>query len=206
MASLLTRDADRMRGVLSCDDRVGIIGTLPGLGDAAGMTAYVAARGVRLFDDPKWAEPLRDQRRAHAERGAREHGRTIDILRQRQAFRKEDRVQAILAQRGHHPGWVHLVSAMERCPSYQPWHDKHPGKTLLRPDRGNGLHDDFSFIDSALGLCSLRVPTWAPFRLQVSVNGPQHLAAPLPPSRGRLHARRPRVRRDRRRGPRPTTR
>ena len=179
MASLLTRYADRIRGVLSCYDRVVIIGTLPGLCDTAGMTAYLAARGVRIFDYPKWAEPLRDQLRGHAERVAREHGLTIDFIRKLKAFRKEDRVQAILAQRGNHPGLVHIFSAMESCQSYQPWHDKHTGKTFLRPDSGKCLHYYFYFIDPELGLCYLRVPTWAPFRLQFYFNGHQHLAATL---------------------------
>jgi len=179
MASLLARYADRIRGVLSCYDRVVIIGTLPGLCYAAGMTAYLAARGVRIFDYPKWAEPLRDQLRAHAERVAREHGLPIDFIRKLKAFRKEDRVQAILAQRGHHPGLVHIFSAMESCQSYQPWHDKQTGKTFLRPDSGKCLHYYFYFIDPELGLCYLRVPTWAPFRLQFYFNGHQHLAATL---------------------------
>ncbi len=32
------------------------------------------------------------------------------------------------------PGLVHVISAMEACPSYKPWHDKSSGKTYLRPD------------------------------------------------------------------------
>ena len=164
MASWLARDADRIRGVLSGYDRVVITGTLPGLCYADGMTAYLVARGVRIVDDPKWAEPFRHQLRAHAERVAREHGLTIDVVRKLEAFRKEERIQAILTKRGDHPGLVHIFSAMETCSSYQPWHDKQTGKTCLRPDTGKCLHDSFYFIDPDLGLCYLRVPTWAPER------------------------------------------
>jgi len=179
MASLLARYAARIRGVISCYDRVVIIGTLPGLCYAAGMTAYLAARGIRIFDYPRWAEPLRDQLRAHAERVASENGLTVEFIRKFKTFRKEDRVQAILAQRGDHPGLVHIFSAMENCQSYQPWHDKRTGRTFLRPDSGKCLHYYFYFIDPDLGLCYLRVPTWAPFRLQFYFNGHQQLAARL---------------------------
>jgi hypothetical protein len=40
---------------------------------------------------------------------------------------KEDIVAKVLAARGDHPGLVHIISAMEACDSYKPWHDKaHP--------------------------------------------------------------------------------
>ena len=35
------------------------------------------------------------------------------------------------------------------------------------------------FIDKELGLCYLRVPTWAPFRLQFYMNGHNLLASKL---------------------------
>jgi hypothetical protein len=74
---------------------------------------------------------------------------------------------------------VHVISAMEACESYRPWHDKASGKTGLRPDSGKCLHYYFYFIDEDLGLCYLRVPTWCPFRLQFYCNGHHWLARKL---------------------------
>jgi hypothetical protein len=68
---------------------------------------------------------------------------------------------------------------MEPCASFPPWHDKATGRTFLKSTEAKCLHDDFYFIDPELGLCSLRVPTWAPFRLQFSFNGHHALARPL---------------------------
>ena len=45
----------------------------------------------------------------------------------------------VLTQRGDAPGLVHVLSAMEACPSYRPWHDKASGKTYLRGDTGKCL-------------------------------------------------------------------
>ena len=42
-------------------------------------------------------------------------------------FRKEDRVRARLRERGTHPGLICIFSALERCCTYQPWHDKKAG-------------------------------------------------------------------------------
>lgn len=178
MASLLERHANEIHGVLSCFDRVVIQGTLPGLCFAEGMTSYLNANHVRIFDYPRFAEPLRDEIRANAERLAAEHGLTIEFVR-KPTFRKEARIKEVLAERGDHPGLVHILSAMEVCPSYKPWHDKTTHRTFLKPDSGKCLHYYFYFIDEELGLCFVRVPTWCPFRLQCYFNGHNQLAAKL---------------------------
>jgi len=178
MELLTERHADEIAGVLSCYDRILIQGTLPGLCYAEGMTAYLKARQILIFDYPRFAQPLRDALRENAERLAAEHGLEILFLRKRN-FRKEDRVKEILAKRGHHPGLVCIFSAMEPCATYQPWHDKKSGKTFLRPDDGKCLHYYFYFIDEELGLGYVRVPTWCPFRLQVYLNGHHGLAGQL---------------------------
>ena len=59
------------------------------------------------------------------------------------------------------PGLVHVISAMEACHAYKPWHDKPTHKTFLRPDSGKCLHYYFYFMDAGFGLIYLRVPTWA---------------------------------------------
>ena len=59
-ATLEERYAANLHGVLSCFDRIIIIGTLPGACYAEGMTSYLYAHGIRVFDYPRFAEPLRD--------------------------------------------------------------------------------------------------------------------------------------------------
>jgi hypothetical protein len=172
------RHACKIRGTLSCFDRVVITGTIPGVCYAAGMTRFLYTSGIRIFDYPKWAEPLREEIRSNAERLAQENGLEIEFIR-RKNFRKDKRIKEIIAKRGDHPGLVHIFSAMEPCPSYKPWHDKKSHRTFLKPTDGKCLHYYFYFIDPELGLCYLRVPTWAPFRLQFYYNGHHQLAAEL---------------------------
>ena len=170
---------DEIGCVLSCFDRVVITGTLPDICHPKAMAGYLSYRDIRLFDYPCWAEPLRDEIRANAERLAAEAGLQIEFIRKFKAFRKEDRVRAILAERGHHPGLVHIFSAMETCSSYRPWHDKASGRTFLKSTPGKCLHYYFYCIDAQFGLCYLRLPTWAPFRLQFYFNGHGYLAQQL---------------------------
>ena len=177
--TLLTeRYADQIAGVLGCWDRMLMFGTLPKICYAEGMTSYLYEKRVRIFDYPKFAEPFRNQLRENAERLAAENGIEIEFIRKRNV-RKEDRVKAILAQRGEQPGLVCIFSAMEPCSTYKPWHNKQRGKTYLLPDDGKCLHYYFYFIDDELGLCYVRVPTWLPCRLQVYFNGHNWLASLL---------------------------
>jgi hypothetical protein len=177
--TLLTeRYAPQIAGTLSCWDRILLFGTLPRICFAEGMTSYLHARKIRIFDYPRFAEPFRNRLRENAERLAAENGIDIEFLRKRN-LRKEDRVKEILTQRGDHPGLVCILSAMEPCSTYTPWHDKQTGKTYLRSDEGKCLHYYFYFIDKDLGLGYVRVPTWLPCRLQVYFNGHSWLASLL---------------------------
>ncbi len=139
MSTFADRHAAKILGVLSCFDRVVIIGTLPDICHAGAMAQYLRSTGTRLFDYPRFAEPFRDEIREHADRLAREHGLEIEYI-QRKNFRKEDRIKAILAQRGAHDGLVHIFSAMEPCESFRPWHDKATGQPFLKAVPGKCLH------------------------------------------------------------------
>ncbi len=173
------RYASEILGVLHCYDRIVISGNLQPLCYAKGMTSYLYSQGILIFDYTKFAEPLRDEIRRSAESVAQAAGIGIEFISKSGDFRKEDRIQEILKERGNHPGLVHILSAMEGCPAYKPWHDKSSGKTYVKTIQGKCLHYYFYFMDEELGLCYLRVPTWCPFRLQFYCNGHNRLASQL---------------------------
>ena len=175
---LLERYRDRIAGVLTCYDRIVITGTLPGACHHAGMTSFLNAHNIRIFDYPRFAERLRERIRSRAEKLAADAGAQIEFIRKAH-IRKEDVVAQVIKTRGDHPGLVHVISAMESCSSYQPGHDKRTHQTALKPASGKCLHYYFYFIDPKLGLVYLRVPTWCPFRLQFYCNGHSWLARQL---------------------------
>lgn len=179
MNPFVERHQDQIVDVLTCFDRVIITGTLPEICHAEALARYLSQRDIRLFDYPRWAEPFRHQLRAHAEQVAEEAGLEIEFIRRHDTFRKEARIKEILTERGTHPGLVHIFSAMEACATFTPWHDKATHRTYLKPSQGKCLHYYFYFIDEQFGLGYVRVPTWAPFRLQAYFNGHYWLAQQL---------------------------
>ena len=65
-SGLVERYAANIHGVLSCFDRIIIVGTLPGACYAQGMTSLLYQQSIRIFDYPKFTEPLRDRIRDRA--------------------------------------------------------------------------------------------------------------------------------------------
>ena len=115
---LTERCQSQIAGVLSRYDRIIIQGTVPMWCYTKGMTDYCDEHQIRIFDYPKWAEPLRDAMREGLEHMAAESGTEIEFIRSKKKFRQEKRVQDVLDKRGDEPGLVCILSAMEPCGSY----------------------------------------------------------------------------------------
>ena len=178
MQTLVQKYSNRIKGVISSFDRLIVHGTLSPVGHPEGMSSYLYRQGIRIFDYPKFAEPITKAIRQHAEAIAAKEKVSIQFMR-RSSERKEDAVKKTLEKRGNHPGLVTILSAMETCASFKPWHNKQSGKTYLRHDTGKCLHYYFYVIDPVLGLCYIRVPTWLPCRIQIYFNGHNWLANKL---------------------------
>lgn len=178
MELITTTHSKSIVGTLSCFDRLIITGTLPQVCHSSGMTSFLYSKGIRIFDYPKFAEPFKDEIRINAEQLAKDNQVEIEFVA-KSHIRKEDLVKKVLDKRGSHTGLVHVLSAMEACGSYRPWHDKQSGKTYLRGSQSKCLHYYFYFIDAYLGFGYFRVPTWCPFKLQVYINGHNILSGEL---------------------------
>lgn len=97
-----------LHGVLSCFDRMIIVGTLPGASYAAGMTSYLYAHGIRVFDYARFTEPLRKRIRERAQEVCAAAGIEIEQVSNSHVrnshVRKENLVARVLAAYGDAPG------------------------------------------------------------------------------------------------------
>jgi hypothetical protein len=178
MLQLLECHANQIQGVLSCFDRIVGMGTLPDICHSEAMTRFLNTRGIRIFDFTKWAQELAEAIRKDVEALAEQAGVKVEYI-VRKGLRKEDRIKEVLAQRGAAPGIVHIFSGVEACSSYRPWYHRPTGKSFLKSRSGKCLHYYVYFIDPDWGLCYLRIPTWAPFRMQFYCNGHSRLSLAL---------------------------
>lgn len=76
------------------------------------MTRFLNAHHIRILDQPRFAEPLRERIRAGAEKLALATGAKIEYIAKAH-IHKEDVVTAVIEARGDHLGLVHVISAMD---------------------------------------------------------------------------------------------
>ena len=58
---LTDKYADKIYGTITCYDRMIIQGYIPGWSHAEGMTAYMKANNIRIFDFSTFSQPLTEQ-------------------------------------------------------------------------------------------------------------------------------------------------
>ena len=163
--TLMEVHAREIRGVLECFDRVLLTGTYQAIGWPQAMTGYLSARGIQLRDlgsgvADGWRKEIGTRIRALA----RTEG--VGVRQVQPSERKEEVVAQILARRGRGSGVVCVLGAMERCRCFMLGHGAASGQAHLVWSPGKCQHFYIYFVDAEFGLCHLRVPTWAPFRLQ----------------------------------------
>ena len=178
MKTIIEKNKEKISFRLSCYDRMIITGSLPEISYAGGMTNYLNGKDIKIFDYAHFAEPYRGEIRTHVECISQEQNVPVEFIG-KSGIRKESLVSDKLKARGTAPGIVCILSVMESCNTYKPWHDKASGKTYLKPDKSQCIHYYVYFIDEELGFGYIRIPTWCPFRLQVYINGHNLLAKEL---------------------------
>ena len=164
---MLTTDVYKahITGTIGCYDRIIVRGTPGSLGYAEGMTAFFNTKHYKIFDFAHIFTPITKGIKANIERLADESGVNIEYVRKVGAFRKEDKIEAIIAERGTASGLVHIFSQQEIFNTYAPWHDKQTERCYFKPDTTKRLVYYVYFIDELLGLCYMKIPTVAPFAL-----------------------------------------
>ena len=171
MADCLTqRYSDQIKGVLNCFDRIVVFGSFREIQYGGAMEWHLKQQGVMLMDyEKRYANQLRLDMVDHVKAVAGYHLKDIEFINQ--DIRKEDFVARKLEKRGRRPGIVCILSAMESCRCYKVRKNRKSGYLYLQNCPGKCLHYYIYFIDPELGLGYLRIPTWAPFRLQLYFNG-----------------------------------
>jgi hypothetical protein len=175
---LASRYADQLLGSLRCFDRVIVHGTLVDVAHPGALLVSMKAAGFCARDLTRYAQPMRQEIRDAAVALAREHGVEIEMVT-RKNFRPEDRVAAILKQRGTQPGLVHIFAVKETANVFDTRNARPDGYAKVITRRGACMHYYFYWIHPELGLIHVRVPTWLPFRVQIYFNGHSWLARHL---------------------------
>lgn len=175
MESFLSHYSDRIRGVLSCFDRILFKGYLP-LGWPGAMEQLLARQGLLIKDFKRFVTEQSERVKQHAESVATSANRPFEYL-EGSSIRKEDRALGIAQHDGIRQGLVCVFRILEPCQSFK----LIPGES--RPQlvgaRWKCLCYYFYFIDRELGLMHIRIQSWFPLVVQICLNGHEWLARKL---------------------------
>jgi hypothetical protein len=173
--ALLEEHARKIKGVLECYDRVVLAGTYQAIGWPEAMGSFLGANGITHLEFARTkAREWADEVNTRVRKVAREE--RVEVRQVGSGERKEEVVTQLLEKRGRRPGVVCVLGAMERCRSLRVREATPGGPLRLQWGPGKCQHFYVYVVDEELGLCHLRIPTWAPFRLQFCCNGHDWLA------------------------------
>lgn len=161
-------------------DRVIFKGHLNGFFPAGAFGRYLWRRQVLLKDAGKFFERETKRLRTHLEAVAADAGRPFVYLANASTHRsecsKESMAQKIAERDQVTEGLVCILSVVEPCSSFAvvPNRESHRLEVVRR--RRKCLHFYLYWIDPEFGWMHVRLQSWAPYEIQVYVNGRAWLA------------------------------
>jgi hypothetical protein len=169
----LTKFASLIVCTLHCFDRVIFKGYLP-IASPRELERFIdyILRVRRSHFFKVLAPEFSDRLVEHAQRLARKAARTY--LYRTGNFRKEHWAQQLIREQCIERGLVGILCTQETCNSFALVPGEGRPRVISRPRAQRVLY--YYFLDPQLGLIHVRLQTWAPFTLQVYVNGHDWLA------------------------------
>jgi hypothetical protein len=180
MQSFLERHGESISGTIETFDRVIFKGHLNGFFPLGAFGRYLWQRNVLLKDAGRFFEAETRRIRDHITSLAAAAARPVEYLAgastHRSGTSKEARAREIAARDGVTEGLVCVLSVVEPCRSFTvvPNRQTQRLEVVHRPRKC--LHSYLYLIDPEFGWMHVRLQTWAPYEIQVYVNGREWLA------------------------------
>jgi hypothetical protein len=180
MNSFLELHGLSISGTINTFDRVIFKGHLNGFFPDGAFDRYLSRRGILLKDAGRFFEAETQRIRDRVVSFATAAGRPVEYLAgastHRSGTSKEARARAIAERDGVTEGLVCVLSVVEPCRSFAvaPNRQTRRLEVVHRPRKC--LHYYLYLIDPAFGWMHVRLQTWAPYEIQVYVNGREWLA------------------------------
>jgi hypothetical protein len=174
----LCRHQSRIIGSISGFDRMRFQGTFTNICHVEGMGKFLNSQGVLLKNFGTYMQALSERIKDHAKRLAEKTGRPLQYVASSQSS-KEDIAMEIAKRDGIREGLICILSCVEPCYAFGIVKDRLEKRLRLVKHERKCLHLYFYYLDSDYGLMHIRLQTWAPFMVQICVNGREWLARQL---------------------------
>jgi hypothetical protein len=179
MDTLLNRFNEKVNSVITGFDRIIFKGMIMPLMYAAGMTSFLISRKILNKDFKSYAMAQSQAIVRSAEEIAlAQSGRGIEYIKSINE-RKEALAHERQIEIGVDVGLIGVWSCVESCYTYKSTFDPENTYPLLSGVRSKCKHLYFYFDDPVYGFMSVRLQTWAPYEMQIALNGREWLRRSL---------------------------
>ncbi len=171
MDTFLHRFGSLIKGCISGFDRIVFKGYLRPIMFAAGMQQLLATRGVLNKHYKAWVERQSDALVEAAETYAQAQCGHGGIYLPSCNQRKDALVERQQRALGISQGLIGVWACVEACTTFRSTYDRQAGVPQLRTTPARCKHLYFYYDHADLGLMSIRLQTWAPYGIQIALNG-----------------------------------
>ena len=179
MDTLLHRLGTKVKGLIEGFDRIVFKGIVQPICFAAGMQSHLSNHGVLNKNYKDWTL----ERTAAIVRDAEDYvvnqcGTGIQYL-PTYRIRKEDVAHNEQAKTGIESGLIGAWSSVENCRTFKAVYDANAGFPQLKSHNSRCKHLYFYYDHADYGFMSIRLQTWAPYEIQIALNGREWLKRSL---------------------------
>ena len=179
MDTLLNRFSDKVNSIITGFDRIVFKGMARPIMHSEGMESFLKSRKVKNKDFKDYAVAQSKLIVESAEKLAEEQcGAEVTYIPSLNT-RKEELAHKRQEELGKKEGLIGVWSCVESCSTFRSKFD--PAKTYpsLSFERSKCKHLYFYFDDPVYGFMSARLQTWAPYEVQIALNGREWLRRSL---------------------------
>ena len=179
MDTLSSKFTSAVKGIIIGFDRIVFKGMLRPIIHATGMQYFLMSRNVLNKDFKHFAIAQSQAIIQSAEEIAkRESGCGISYIPSLHT-RKESLAHNQQTQKGIKEGLIGVWSCVESCNTFHSTFDQTKKYPTLKYERSKCKHLYFYFDDPVYGFLSIRLQTWAPYEIQIALNGREWLRRSL---------------------------
>ena len=179
MDTLLSKFGAKVNSVITGFDRIVFKGIISPIMYAAGMESFLVARKVLNKDFKDYAMSQSKAIVDSAEALSIEHcDRRITYISSASA-RKEELAHKQQEESGIEEGLIGVWSCVESCNTFKSTYNSEQTYPSLSFERSKCKHLYFYFDDPVYGFMNVRLQTWAPYEIQIALNGREWLRRSL---------------------------
>jgi len=175
MDTLLHKLGSKIKGVIEGFDRIVFKGMLLPISHATGMSIYLGSRGILNKDYKGWVQDKTTTIIQDAEEYSKSQCRTSIQYLSSIHTRKEAAAHEQQEKSGLQSGMIGAWSCVESCNTFKAVYDKAAGYPQIRPEKSRCKHIYFYYDHAEYGFMSVRLQTWAPYEVQIALNGREWL-------------------------------